>query len=136
VKKRIRFLLSRPYFQWLGLLIRVRHNQQALSDLGYEGDWPTFSFGEDVSVSRVNISRMPGARFCKSIGIGPFFGKFYIDVKLYLAAKRRLKEQSRVGLSEKGCILIASKYNFEQYRSQIKEVYKPLLEMEKTGDGL
>lgn len=93
MRKRILLLSPQPFFQWRGSPIRVKYNLEALSQLGYEVDLLTFPFGEDVSISNVQIYRVAPCRFCKSIPIGPSFWKLFFDVRLYRAARQKLKQQ-------------------------------------------
>lgn len=94
MKPRVLFLSPQPFFQWRGSPIRVKHNLQALSDLGYEVDLLTLPFGEDVDIPDVHLHRVPGMPGIRQIAIGPSFWKLIFDFKLYFAARRLIKQHN------------------------------------------
>ncbi len=92
MKPRVLFLSPQPFFQWRGSPIRVKHNLQALSDLGYAVDLVTLPFGEDVAIANLTLHRVSAYRGVKDLPIGPSFLKLMFDIKLLRTASRLLRE--------------------------------------------
>lgn len=92
MKPRVLFLSPQPFFQWRGSPIRVKHNLQALSDLGYAVDLVTLPFGEAVEMGDLQIHRVAGFRGVKNVPIGPSFWKLMFDFKIYRLASRLLRQ--------------------------------------------
>ncbi len=90
----ILLIAPQPFFQWRGSPIRVRYNAQALSELGHQVTLLTLPMGEKISISGVEIIRVPNILGAENIPIGPSFQKAVFDllllwVGLQLARKRR-----------------------------------------------
>jgi glycosyltransferase involved in cell wall biosynthesis len=92
MKPRVLFLSPQPFFQWRGSPIRVNYNLQALSDLGCEIDLVTLPFGEDVDIPGMNLHRVKGFKRVRDIPIGPSFWKLIFDFKIYLLARKLLRQ--------------------------------------------
>jgi len=110
MKPRILFLSPQPFFQWRGSPIRVKHNLQALSDLGYEIDLVTLPFGEDVEIPGVKIHRMKGFKRVRDIPIGPSLWKLIFDFKIFAYARRLVRKYDYSiihGVEEAGFIGLA-----------------------------
>lgn len=65
----------------------------ALSQLGYEVDLLTLPFGDDRDVPGVRILRVSNVCGLKDIPIGPSIWKLPFDAKLYLRARRLIKDR-------------------------------------------
>jgi glycosyltransferase involved in cell wall biosynthesis len=91
---RVLFLSPQPFFQWRGSPIRVKHNLQALSDLGYEVDLLTLPFGGEVDIPNLHIHRVSGICGVTQLAIGPSFWKLMFDFKIYLAACKLIKKHN------------------------------------------
>lgn len=90
--KRVLFISPQPYFQWRGSPIRVSFNLLALSQLGYEVDLLTLPFGEEHPVAGVRIIRVRNLFGLKNIPIGPSPWKLLFDLRLWLKARRLIRE--------------------------------------------
>lgn len=107
MKPRVLFLSPQPFFQWRGSPIRVNYNLRALSDLGYDIDLVTLPFGENVDIPGLTLHRVNGFKGVQDIPIGPSFWKLLFDFKLYLYARRLLRQHDYAvihGIEEAGFI--------------------------------
>jgi glycosyltransferase involved in cell wall biosynthesis len=86
VGKNILFISPQPYFQLRGSPIRVNHDVQALSKLGYKVDLLTLPIGEDIEIDGVNLIRIPNPLRIRHINIGPSISKLFFDFFLLIKA--------------------------------------------------
>ncbi len=91
-RRRVLFISPQPFFQWRGSPIRVSFNLRALSELGYEVDLLTLPFGYDHPLPGVRVIRVSNLFGLRDIPIGPSFWKVVFDAKLWLRARRLIKE--------------------------------------------
>lgn len=92
-RKRVLFISPQPYFQWRGSPIRVGFNMLALSELGYDVDLLTLPFGEERETPGVRTIRVSNIFGLNDIPIGPSIWKVPFDFKLFLRARKLIKEQ-------------------------------------------
>jgi glycosyltransferase involved in cell wall biosynthesis len=81
-----------PFFRARGTPFSVLHRIRALLALGHRVDLVTYPFGEDVALPGLTIVRAARPPFVKDVRIGPSLAKILLDVPLYLATRRRLKQ--------------------------------------------
>jgi glycosyltransferase involved in cell wall biosynthesis len=83
---KIMMLAPEPFFQPRGTPISVYFRIRALSDLGHSIRLLTYPLGQDISLERLKISRVPNLLGLKKIKIGPSFMKIPLDFLLFLKA--------------------------------------------------
>lgn len=89
----ILMVAPQPFFRARGTPFSVLHRIRALLALGHRVDLITYPFGEDVALPGLTIvraGRPPGVRDVK---IGPSLAKILLDVPLFFATRRALKQK-------------------------------------------
>lgn len=84
-------LTPQPFFRARGTPFSVLHRVRALCAMDYEVDMVTYPFGEDVNFVGLNIIRSGNFGFIKDVKIGPSIQKIFLDISLYLTARKLLK---------------------------------------------
>jgi len=81
-----------PFFRARGTPFSVLHRIRALLALGHRVDLVTYPFGENVELPGLTIVRAARPPFVSDVRIGPSLAKIVLDLPLYFAARRRLKQ--------------------------------------------
>lgn len=87
---RVLLLAPQPFYQERGTPIAVRMLAQTLCQAGHRVDLLTYHLGDDVSVPGLQILRIPGLRFIRSIPIGLSIAKLVCDCFLFASLVRCL----------------------------------------------
>lgn len=83
---RVLFISSKPHFAWRGPCLRVAHDVDALSRLGYAVDLLTVPVGLLPAVPGVRTLTVPRLPFCRNLPDGPSTRKFLYDLMLLARA--------------------------------------------------
>lgn len=104
---RILMIAPEPFFTPRGTPFSILHRLKALSELGHTIDLVTYPFGEDVSIPRVRIYRIPKPPFIRHVKIGPSLAKIPLDLILYHHARRLLKHNhyDLIHTHEEACLM-------------------------------
>ena len=78
----ILFIAPFPFFVWRGSPIRVRHDLEALSELGYRIDLLTVPLGEPIEIPGVTLHRVANPLRIRHMPIGPSWHKIVFDALL------------------------------------------------------
>ncbi len=81
---KILMIAPEPIFEPRGTPLSVVGRLKTLSDLGHDIDLLTYSIGENVSVPRVRIFRIPKIPGISKVKIGPSFKKIPLDFFLFI----------------------------------------------------
>jgi glycosyltransferase involved in cell wall biosynthesis len=90
----ILMVAPQPFFRARGTPFSVLHRIRALVMLGHRVDLVTYPFGDDVTLPGLTILRSAKPPFVNDVRIGPSFAKILLDVPLYFATRRLLKQRS------------------------------------------
>ncbi|MEM9592044.1 MAG: glycosyltransferase family 4 protein, partial [Pseudomonadota bacterium] len=93
-KLRILMVAPQPFFRARGTPFSVVHRIRALCEAGHQVDLVTYPFGEDVQIEGLRTVRSARPPFVKDVKIGPSVAKLFLDVPLYFATRRMLKENN------------------------------------------
>ena len=88
----ILMVAPQPFFRARGTPFSVLHRIRALLSLGHRVDLVTYPFGENVELPGLTIVRAARPPFVKDVKIGPSFAKILLDLPLYFAARRCLRQ--------------------------------------------
>ena len=91
---RILMVAPQPFFRARGTPFSVLHRIRALVEAGHEVDLVTYPFGEDIELPRLNIIRASNVPGVKDIKIGPSIAKICLDIPLYFATVRALRDKT------------------------------------------
>lgn len=91
---RVLMLTPQPYFRARGTPFSVLHRVRALCEMGYQVDMVTYPFGEDITFEGLKIIRSGNWGIIKDIKIGPSIQKIFLDISLFLTARKLLKKNS------------------------------------------
>jgi len=75
LRKSVLFIAPFPFFQRRGSPIRVRHDLEALSELGYRIDLVTVPLGEPMEIPGVTVHRVANPLRIRQMPIGPSWQK-------------------------------------------------------------
>lgn len=89
---RILMVAPQPFFRARGTPFSVLHRIRALVQSGHEVDLVTYPFGEDVALPGLRILRCARPPFVGDVKIGPSIAKLVLDVPLYFATVKALRE--------------------------------------------
>ena len=87
-------LTPQPYFRARGTPFSVLHRVRALCEMGYQVDMVTYPFGEDISFKGLKIIRSGNWGLIKDVKIGPSIQKIFLDISLFLTARKLLKQNT------------------------------------------
>lgn len=91
---RILMIAPQPFFTPRGTPFSVLHRIRALVEHGHKVDLITYPIGEDIEFDGLRIIRSASIPFIKKIKIGPSIPKLFLDVPLYFASIRALKNNT------------------------------------------
>lgn len=91
---KILMLAPEPFFQPRGTPFSILYRLRALNDLGHSIDLLTYPVGSDLTLEGVTLLRSPRVLGIQSVPIGPSARKLCLDIGLYVAANKLLKERS------------------------------------------
>ena len=91
---RILMVAPQPFFRARGTPFSVLHRIRALVELGHRVDLVTYPFGDDVELPGLTIVRAARPPFVRDVRIGPSIAKILLDVPLYFATRRLLKQRA------------------------------------------
>jgi glycosyltransferase involved in cell wall biosynthesis len=83
---RVLFIDARAQYPWRGPCLRVGHDVDALTRLGYEVDLLTLPVGLLPAVPGVRTLTIPRLPFCRNLPEGPSIRKFLLDLLLLTRA--------------------------------------------------
>ncbi|MBI3550797.1 MAG: glycosyltransferase [Elusimicrobia bacterium] len=83
---RILFLAPQPFYQLRGMCLAQKNCLEFLAAMGLAVDLLTFPYGEDVSLPRVRILRLPRVPFIRGVPIGPSWRKAALAFPMMLRA--------------------------------------------------
>lgn len=89
---KILMVAPQPFFRPRGTPFSVLHRIRALTTMGHQVDLITYPFGEDVSMPGLKIIRSAQVPLVGDVKIGPSIGKLLLDIPLYFATRRALRE--------------------------------------------
>lgn len=84
--KKILVITPQPFFQPRGSPLRVKHDVEALTELGYDVDVLAFPFGEDPAIDGVRVFRSWNPLSVRNVRIGPSLAKAFLDIFLFFRA--------------------------------------------------
>lgn len=91
---RILMVAPQPFFRARGTPFSVVHRIRALCEAGHQVDLVTYPFGDDVDIDGLRTVRSARPPFVKDVKIGPSVAKLFLDVPLYFATRRMLRENN------------------------------------------
>jgi glycosyltransferase involved in cell wall biosynthesis len=89
---RILMVAPQPFFQPRGTPFSILHRVRALTRAGHRIDLVTYPFGEDVTFEGLRILRCRRPPLVRHVKIGPSVAKLALDVPLFAATVRALRE--------------------------------------------
>jgi glycosyltransferase involved in cell wall biosynthesis len=81
-----------PFFRARGTPFSVLHRIRALLESGHSIDLLTYPFGENVDLPGLRIFRSRSLPFVRDVKIGPSVAKLLLDMPLYLATSKALRQ--------------------------------------------
>lgn len=87
----ILMIAPQPFFRSRGTPFSVLHRVRALLLLGHSVDLLTYPFGDPVPLPGLRIIRSKRPPFVRDVRIGPSISKIWLDIALYMAARRQLR---------------------------------------------
>jgi glycosyltransferase involved in cell wall biosynthesis len=91
-RHRVLVIAPEPFYSDRGTPIATRHLLEALSELGYETDVLTYPTGRPLDIPGVRYFRLPNPLRLKVVPIGFSLRKCWLDLFLFPALSRRLRE--------------------------------------------